>query len=240
MISMGLFNKFKKESKKKESIDDSVPEKMIKPPEIKPTNTIKKEQLENELSSLQNELSEKNARLSTIMEKIQLSKNEYDDIVKKLIQSKKELRLDNNQIKTTSKNLASADILKEINNSKIQLQKIQDEIINNKKINDELERKIEKNKPSFSDSENQKKKIDEKLIQRQKELEVLKKKIVEIKKDGLKVKGDGDKGVVEAASQIVATTNKRLQDTMKELDVTRQLLDKERQAHSETKKKLQS
>ena len=49
---MGLFNKFKKESKKKESIDDSVPEKMIKPPEIKPTNTIKKEQLENELLSL--------------------------------------------------------------------------------------------------------------------------------------------------------------------------------------------
>ena len=42
MISMGLFNKFKKESKKKESIDDSMPEKMIKTPEIKPTNTIKK------------------------------------------------------------------------------------------------------------------------------------------------------------------------------------------------------
>jgi len=237
---MGLFNKFKKESKKKESIDNSVPEKMINPPEVKPTNTIKKEQLENELSSLQNELSEKNERLSTIMEKIQLSKNEYDDIVKKLIQSKKELRLDNNQIKTTSKNLTSVDILKEINNSKIQLQKIQDEIIDNKKINEELERKIEKNKPVFLDSENQKKQIDEELIQRQKELEVLKKKIVEIKKDGLKVKGDDDKGVVEAASQIVATTNKRLHDTMKELDVTRQLLDKERRAHIETKKKLQS
>ena len=136
---------------------------------------------------------------------------------------------------------SSKEVSKEIRNSKVQLQKIQDDIIKNKKLNEELEAKIKKNEPAFSYSENQKKKVDEELSQRQKELEVLKKKLIEMRKDGLKVKGDDDsKGVVEAASQIVATTNKRLHDTMTELDVTRKLLDKERRAHNETKKKLQS
>ena len=98
---MGLFNKFKKESKKEESTDIPVPKKIIELSDIKKEKEIKKEQLENELYSLQNELEEKNERLSSIVEKIQLSKNEYDDIIKKLIQSKKELRTGSNQTKTT-------------------------------------------------------------------------------------------------------------------------------------------
>ena len=101
-----------------------------------------------------------------------------------------------------------------------------------------MEAKINKNEPVFSDSEKQKKKIDEELVQRQKELEILKNKLAGMKKGELKVPEDDSKSVVEAASQIVATTNKRLQDTMKELDVTRKLLDKERRAHNETKKRL--
>ena len=170
-----------------------------------------------------------------------MSKNEYDDIVKKLIQSKKELRTDSNQTRTTIVSSSKEEVSREIRNSKAQLQKIQEDIIKNKKLNEELEVKIKKNEPDLSDSEKQKKEVDEELNQRQKELEVLKKKLIEMKKDGLKVKEEDDsKGVVEAASQIVATTNKRLHDTMTELDVTRKLLDKERKAHNETKKKLQS
>ena len=130
---------------------------------------------------------------------------------------------------------------KEISDSKIELRNIQDDIIKNKEMNKELELKIKENKPFFLDSENQKKKIDEELEQRRKELEILKKRIGEMKKTDVKNEnGDDSKSVVEAASQIVATTNKRLQDTMKELDVIRQLLDKERKAHTETKKKLQN
>ena len=110
-----------------------------------------------------------------------------------------------------------------------------------KRINEELEKKIKKNEPIFSDVETQKKKIDEELEQRKKELEVLKKRLSSIKNSDIKNDVEGDsKSVVEAASQIVATTNKRLQDTMKELDVIRQLLDKERKAHTETKKRLQN
>ena len=141
---MGLFNKFKKESKKIESTDVSVPKKIVEPPDIQTEEKIKKEQLENELTSLQNELNEKNKRLSSIVEKIQLSKNEYDDIVKKLIQSKKELRTDSIQTKTTLFD-SSKEVSKEIRNSKVQLQKIQDDIIKNKKLNEELEAKIKKN-----------------------------------------------------------------------------------------------
>ena len=43
--SVGLFNKFKKESKKEESVDISVPEKIVKNPDIKKEEEIKKEQL---------------------------------------------------------------------------------------------------------------------------------------------------------------------------------------------------
>jgi len=133
---MGLFNKFKKESKKEESTDIPVPKKIIELSDIKKEKEIKKEQLENELYSLQNELEEKNERLSSIVEKIQLSKNEYDDIIKKLIQSKKELRTGSNQTKTTLIGSSKEEVSKEIRDSKIQLQKIQDDIINNTKLNE--------------------------------------------------------------------------------------------------------
>jgi hypothetical protein len=242
---MGLFKKFKKEDKE-ENIKNS--QDVKNNIDIKTTDDIQKEQVENELGNLQNEIRERTERLNTILEKIQLSKKEYDEIIGKIIQSKKELRSNvipksdsetNDLLK--SKNQDIDKISKEISDSKITLRNIQDDITKNKEMNEELEQKIKKNTPFFSDSENQKKKIDEELEQRTKELEVLKKRLGEMKKTDIKNQGNDDsKSVVEAASQIVATTNKRLQDTMKELDVIRQLLDKERKAHTETKKKLQN
>ena len=242
---MGLFNKFKK-GDKKENIEGS--QDIENNVNIKTTDNIQKEQVENELDNLQNELREKNERLNTIIEKIQLSKKEYDEIIGKIIQSKKELRSDtihksdsvtNDSLK--SKNQDKDRISKEIRDSKITLKNLQDNITKNKEMNEELEQRIKENKPFFSDSNNQKKIIDEELEQRRKELEILKKRLGEMKKIDIKNQGDDDsKSVVEAASQIVSTTNKRLQDTMKELEVIRQLLDKERNAHTETKKKMQN
>jgi len=75
---MGLFNKFKKENKKYENADVMDSEKNKKNSDIEPTENIQKEHVENELTELQNLLKEKNERLDTIMEKIQLSKNEYE------------------------------------------------------------------------------------------------------------------------------------------------------------------
>ena len=242
---MGLFKKFKKGGKEENIENSQGTENNI---DIKTTDDIQKEQVENGLDDLQNELRKRNERLNMILEKIELSKKEYNEIIGKIIQSKKELRSNtihesnsetNNLLK--SQNQDNDKILKEISDSKIKLRDIQNEITKNKEMNEELEQRIKENKPFFSDSENQKKKINEELEQRRKELEVLKKRLGEMKKDDVKNQGgDDSKNVVEAASQIVATTNKRLQDTMKELDIIRQLLDKERKAHTETKKKLQN
>jgi len=236
-MKMGLFKKFKKEEEKEDIEKSQNIESNI---DIKTTDNIQKEQ------QVENELREKNERLNTILEKIQLSKKEYDEIIGKIIQSKKELRSitihesdSNTNDLLKSKNRDIDKISKEISDSKIKLRNIQDDITKNKEMNEELEQRINENKPFFSDSETQKKKIDEELEQRRKELEVLEKRIGEMKKvDNKNQNGEDSKSVVEAASQIVSTTNKRLQDTMKELDVTRQLLDKERKAHTETKKKL--
>ena len=234
---MGLFKKFKKEEEKEDIEKSQNIESNI---DIKTIDNIQKEQ------QVENELREKNERLNTILEKIQLSKKEYDEIIGKIIQSKKELRSitihesdSNTNDLLKSKNRDIDKISKEISDSKIKLRNIQDDITKNKEMNEELEQRINQNKPFFSNSETQKKKIDEELEQRRKELEVLEKRIGEMKKvDNKNQNGEDSKSVVEAASQIVSTTNKRLQDTMKELDVTRQLLDKERKAHTETKKKL--
>jgi len=236
-MKMGLFKKFKKEEEKEDIEKSQNIESNI---DIKTIDNIQKEQ------QVENELREKNERLNTILEKIQLSKKEYDEIIGKIIQSKKELRSitihesdSNTNDLLKSKNRDIDKISKEISDSKIKLRNIQDDITKNKEMNEELEQRINENKPFFSDSETQKKKIDEELEQRRKELEVLEKRIGEMKKvDNKNQNGEDSKSVVEAASQIVSTTNKRLQDTMKELDVTRQLLDKERKAHTETKKKL--
>lgn len=243
---MGFFKKFKKENKPEDDIEDfdSVKaEGKIENEMVKDEQTIKSG---NELNNLEEEIKEKNERLSTIIEKIELSKKEYNEIIGKIIQSKKELRSkvksdsEKNQL-TEIMNQDKSSFSKEISDSKIKLKKIQDEIAKNSKINEELEQKITKNKPIFSDVEIQKKKIDEELEQRKKELEVLKKRLIEMKNiDAKNNVGEESKSVVEAASQIVATTNKRLQDTIKELEVIRQLLDKERKAHTETKKKLRN
>ena len=242
---MGLFKKFKKEDKKENNENSQGAEKNI---DIKTTDDIQNEQVKKELDNLQNELRERNERLNMILGKIQISKKEYDEIIGKIIQSKKELRsntipkLDSQTDDLLkSKNQDIDRISKEISNSKITLRNIHEDITKNKEMNEKLEQKIEKNTPFYTDSENQKKKIDEELEQRRKELEVLKKRLREMKKTNIKNQGSEDsKSVVEAASQIVATTNKRLKNTMNELDTIRQLLDKERKAHAETKKKLQN
>ena len=228
---MGLFKKTKKEDNVYQETNENL-QKI-------------KDETESEIGKLESEIQEKNERLSTILDKIELSKKEYDEIVGKIIQSKKELRaLGTSQVNTNEtrvNNQITDDISKDISDSKIELKNIQNDIAKKIEINKELEEKIKKNQPFISDSENQKKKIDEELNQRKNELEVLKKRLGEMKKTDTKNnEGDDSKNVVEAASQIIATTNKRLQDTTKELEVIRQLLDKERKAHTETKKKSQS
>ena len=143
---MGLFKKFKKEEEKEDIENSQNIESNI---DIKTTDNIQNEQVENELR-------EKNERLNTILEKIKLSKKEYDEIIGKIIQSKKELRSNTtHELNSTnndlfkSKNQDIDKISKEISDSKIKLKNIQEDITKNKEINEEIEQRIKKNKPSF-------------------------------------------------------------------------------------------
>ena len=98
---MGLFDKFKKENKVEENDElinenNTVVEKTV--------DNNEKIELENKLNNLQEQIKEKNERLSAIIQKIGLSKKEYDEIIGKIIQSKKELRSQVNS--DSSKNLS--------------------------------------------------------------------------------------------------------------------------------------
>ncbi|MDP6898868.1 MAG: hypothetical protein QF429_02440 [Candidatus Nitrosopelagicus sp.] len=93
---MGLFSK--KESKVSQDTNENL-QKI-------------KDDIENDIEDLESKVKEKNERLRTIIEKIELSKKEYNEIVGKIIQSKKELRSNensgvnaNNIIKADNENL---------------------------------------------------------------------------------------------------------------------------------------
>ena len=77
---MGLFSK--KESKVSQDTNENL-QKI-------------KDDIENDIEDLESKVKEKNERLRTIIEKIELSKKEYNEIVGKIIQSKKELRSNEN------------------------------------------------------------------------------------------------------------------------------------------------
>ena len=77
---MGLFSK--KESKVSQDTNENL-------------QKIKGD-IENDIEDLESKIREKNERLRTIIEKIELSKKEYNEIVGKIIQSKKELRSNEN------------------------------------------------------------------------------------------------------------------------------------------------
>ena len=112
-----------------------------------------KEEIEREIEKLESEIRERNERLDTILEKIQLSKKEYDEIVGKIIQSKKDLRTHQtsqaNTNETRMNNQSVENISKNITDLKIELKNIQDNIAKKIEINKELEEKIKKKSTIF-------------------------------------------------------------------------------------------
>ena len=93
---MGLFSK--KESKVSQDTNENL-QKI-------------KDDIENDIEDLESKIKEKNERLRTIIEKIELSKKEYNEIVGKIIQSKKELRSNENSGVNTNNMRNIAEIYK--------------------------------------------------------------------------------------------------------------------------------
>ena len=183
--------------------------------------------VQNELSVIKKEISEKTDYLVSISEKLELSKKEYEDVISKLMSIKKEFNENKNyldEIKESEKKLLQIKEKITITNSKL------DEIITKK---NEIE-------PNLSKSIKEKQKIDSELEQRTKELEIVKNQLSAVKIKKRKESGSDSKQIVESASNVVASINKRLQNTLKELDMIRKILEKEKAEHDKLKKELEN
>lgn len=193
---------------------------------IKTTEEIINEQQETESQNLQTEISEKTTHLASIIEKLELTKKEYQGVISQTMSSKKQLLDIKKQIKSAYSDFDLAPKQEEHQRILVEIKQSNDEL---SKIKKELEY-INPKKLDFQ-------KVNEELEQRKKELEIIKKQI-QTSKSTIKKDGDNSKQIVESASQVIATTKKKLDNTLKELDMMKQILEKEKKSHNETKKKL--
>jgi len=232
---MGLLNKIKEnvrinsekksDGKKSEMINDASNQD-TKKIEIKNSQNIQKEQLQNELTVVRREISEKTDHLTSIVEKLELSKKEYEDVISKVMHAKSEFAENKNYVN-------------EIQEAKKELSHITEKIdVRNSELN-KLDVRKNEMEPKLLESNKEMQKIDLELNQKNKELDIVKKQLNELRTQKKKESGDDSKKIVESASQVVSSMNKRLQDTLNELELVRQLLEKEKAEHNELKKKFQ-
>ena len=232
---MGLLNKIKEnvrinsekksDGKKSEMINDASNHD-TKKIEIKNSQNIQKEQLQNELTVVRREISEKTDHLTSIVEKLELSKKEYEDVISKVMHAKSEFAENKNYVN-------------EIQEAKKELSHITEKIdVRNSELN-KLDVRKNEMEPKLLESNKEMQKIDLELNQKNKELDIVKKQLNELRTQKKKESGDDSKKIVESASQVVSSMNKRLQDTLNELELVRQLLEKEKAEHNELKKKFQ-
>ena len=216
--TMGFLNRIKKQSGSEDK------EKIA----IKSTEEIINEQQGTEFENLQRQINEKSERLTSIIEKLELTKKEYQVVIGEIMFSKKKLLEIKKQIQSAYAEFDLAPKQEEYQKITVELNQSKSELT---KIKKELE--------TFNPQKLESEQINEELEQRKKELEIIKKQLTSSKS---KVKKDdsSSKHLVESASQVVATTKKKLEKTLKELEMMRQIIEKEKQAHNETKKKLKS
>ena len=92
---MGLLSRIKGKSEKdteekssfeiKDEVSNEIPNKV----EVKSSDDIQREQVETELNALRSELSEKSAKINSISEKLELTRSEYDQVIRKTMEAKK-------------------------------------------------------------------------------------------------------------------------------------------------------
>ena len=92
---MGLLSRIKGKSEKdteekssfeiKDEVSNEIPNKV----EVKSSDDIQREQVETELNALRSELSEKSAKIDSISEKLELTRSEYDQVIRKTMEAKK-------------------------------------------------------------------------------------------------------------------------------------------------------
>ena len=171
-----------------------------------------------------------------VEEIIQELNDERDSIVSRTKSSREELLKVNNELKEKSvESEKSADghekqrlMVQEVNNSKMELSKIKDEI---NKYSKELEsvRTKTDNSPDVKKMKEEREKLENEIIQKRKELESGFRELKFIKDEMAKSsKSEGSDKIVDAASAVVASMNQKLQTTLTELNAVKKALENER------------
>ena len=174
--------------------------------------------------------------LKNIKENIQKSNGEYADIVSKIKLSRADLLKINNERQEKTNETEKTDeeykkqslLTQEINNSKIELTEINDEI---KKREIELAsiKTNTDNSPDFKKMKEEKEKLENEIIQKRRDLDSGFRELKFIKDEMAKSsKKEGTDKIVDAASAVVASMNQKLQTTLTELNAVKMALEKER------------
>jgi len=174
--------------------------------------------------------------LKNVKETIQELNNECDGIVSRTRSSRAELLKVNNELKeksvesekTVKEHEKQRLLIQEINDSKRELSEIKDEI---KKCSEELEsvRTKTDNSPDVKKMKEERKKLENEIIQKRKELESGFRELKFIKDEMAKSsKNEGADKIVDAASAVVASMNQKLQTTLTELNAVKKALENER------------
>ena len=174
--------------------------------------------------------------LNGMKEDIQKSNSEYADIISKIKSTRVELLKANSELlekteeigKTTEEQRKKDSLIQEINNSKMVLSEMKEEI---RKHNIELESVRTKvdNSPDVKKMKGEREKIENEIIQKRKELDSGFRELKFIKDEMTKSsKSEGTEKIVDAASAVVASMNQKLQTTLTELDAVKKALENER------------
>jgi len=225
----------------------------------------------NRLEELQTEIKNKSQHLESTTKKLAEVKKEYDQAIwnlisvkKELIQKKKDLTLLNSmssssKVSSANEKSRKPDDMKKIMEDKTLIEKLQDQIIKDKKEfeknkarNVEYQKNLELLIAERRTTESRLDTLHVAMKKSQKELENIetkKQKIVDdIKLEKNKMQSrdikivdhsDESKHIVAAASEVVANMKKRVNITEKELETIKQLLKKERGEHQSTKDQLE-
>jgi uncharacterized coiled-coil DUF342 family protein len=173
-----------------------------------------------------------------IIQKIHESNNEYEKMVSQLKSLRTDLLKINNELSEKNEKLSKITeeykkhslVMQEINNSKKEVLELKMEI---KKYNNELESVKSKtgNFPEINKMREEKKKLENQIIQKRKDVEsgTRELKFIQNQLTGVS-KNKESKNVVDAASAVVASMKQKLQHTQKELDLARKALEEEKKA----------
>ena len=226
--------RYNKQQKPKQKKNTSNGKKSIKKePE---TLSTKLESAKQEYNVTIGNLMNAKKELKNLKEIIQELNNEHDNIVSKTKSSREELLKVNNDLKEKSvesgKSVEDHEkqrlLVQEVNNSKIELSKIKDEIMKYGKELESVRTKTD-NSPDVKKMKEEREKLENEIIQKRKELESGFRELKFIKDEMAKSsKSEGSDKIVDAASAVVASMNQKLQTTLTELNAVKKALENER------------